>query len=65
VPPHHRPLALLSPRAWWPIVRAVLRSAWAIACRREHAPARRQDGGRRGLPADFLIASDGRGVAAH
>lgn len=58
------PRALLSPRAWWPIVRAVLRSAWAITRRREHAPARRQDGGRLGLPADFLIASDGRVVAA-
>lgn len=58
------PGALLSPRAWVPIGRAVLRSAWAILRGREHAPAGRPHGGRLGLPADFLIAPDGRVVAA-
>ncbi|MGY0055334.1 peroxiredoxin-like family protein [Streptomyces sp. LZ34] len=58
------PRALLSPRAWGPIVRAILRSTWAVLRGREHTPARRQPGGRLGLPADFLIASDGRVVAA-
>lgn len=58
------PRALLSPRAWAPIARAVLRSAWAILRGREHGPAGRPHGGRLGLPADFLIAPDGRVVAA-
>ncbi|MDX3227948.1 peroxiredoxin-like family protein [Streptomyces sp. ME19-01-6] len=58
------PRALLSPRAWGPIVRAILRSTWAVLRGRERTPARSQPGGRLGLPADFLIASDGRVVAA-
>jgi hypothetical protein len=58
------PRSLLSPRAWGPILRAILRSAWAIVRRRERGPAGRPHGGRLGLPADFLIASDGRVVAA-
>ncbi|MGW0433654.1 peroxiredoxin-like family protein [Micromonospora sp. NPDC003197] len=57
------PWALLSPRAWLPIVRAILRSTWMVIRRREHLPAGTQPGGRLGLPADFLIASDGRIVA--
>ncbi|MFC6019372.1 peroxiredoxin-like family protein [Plantactinospora solaniradicis] len=58
------PRAVLDPRAWVPIVRAVLRSAWAIVRRRERGPAASPEGGRLGLPADFLIAPDGR-VLAH
>lgn len=58
------PRALLSPRAWGPIVRAILRSTWAVLRGRERLPAHSQPGGRLGLPADFLIASDGRVVAA-
>jgi len=58
------PRALLDPRAWLPIVRAILRSAWAVARRQERTPASKQPGGRLGLPADFLIASDGR-ILAH
>ncbi|MFF0447581.1 peroxiredoxin-like family protein [Streptomyces sp. NPDC004609] len=57
------PRALLSPRAWWPIVRSVLRSTGAILRGRERPPAGRPHGGRLGLPADFLIAADGRVVA--
>ncbi|MGW7527825.1 peroxiredoxin-like family protein [Streptomyces sp. NPDC054783] len=56
------PRALLDPRVWGPIVRAVLRSAWAILRGRERAPSR-PHGGRLGLPADFLIAADGSVLA--
>jgi peroxiredoxin len=55
--------ALLSPRAWPPIVRAVTRSLWEIVRGRERAPAVTPHGGRLGLPADLLIAQDGRVVA--
>ncbi|WNM33560.1 peroxiredoxin-like family protein [Streptomyces sp. Li-HN-5-11] len=58
------PRALLSLRAWAPTARAVLRSAWTILRGRERPPARRPHGGRLGLPADFLIAPDGRVLAA-
>ncbi|MFC3574603.1 peroxiredoxin-like family protein [Streptomyces yaanensis] len=58
------PRALLSPRAWGPIVLAILRGSRELARGREHAPAARQPGGRLGLPGDFLIAPDGRVVAA-
>jgi hypothetical protein len=55
--------ALLDPRVWGTIMVAVLRGAIAILRRREHAPALVPHGGRFGLPADFLIASDGRILA--
>jgi hypothetical protein len=58
------PRALLDPRVWGPIARAVLRSAWAILRGRERGPAGRPHGGRLGLPADFLIGTDGRVLAA-
>ena len=58
------PRALLHPKAWAAILLAVPRSATAIARGREHAPAAKPHGGRLGLPADFLIASDGRIAAA-
>lgn len=57
------PRALLDPRAWWPIVRAVLFSVVAILRRRGRPPALVPSGGRFGLPADFLIAQDGRVLA--
>nr|WP_261399302.1 AhpC/TSA family protein [Streptomyces misionensis] len=57
------PRALLNPRAWGPVLRAVLRSTWTIARRREHAPAAQPHGGRLGLPADFLIDGEGRVLA--
>ncbi|HEU4424457.1 MAG TPA: peroxiredoxin-like family protein [Pilimelia sp.] len=59
-----RPRALLDPRAWGPILRAILHDLAAILRHRQPPPAVRQPGGRLGLPADFLIASDGRVVAA-
>ncbi|MEV6394605.1 peroxiredoxin-like family protein [Streptomyces sp. NPDC051907] len=58
------PRALLDPRAWGPIARAVLRGAGEVLRGRGRLPESRQPGGRLGLPADFLIAPDGRVVAA-
>jgi peroxiredoxin len=57
------PRALLDPRAWAPILRAVARSLWAVVRERRPPPAANPHGGRLGLPADFLIASDGRVLA--
>ena len=54
------PRALLDPRVWPIIVRAVLRTLRL----RQPAPAAKPTGGRLGLPADFLIAPDGRVLAA-
>ena len=53
------PRALLDPRAWLPIVRAVLHSLRE----RRPRPLPSPTGGRLGLPADFLIAGDGRVLA--
>lgn len=55
--------ALLDPRSWIPIARGVLRSLQSIS-RRRPAPPVNPKGGRLGLPADFLIASDGRVLAS-
>ncbi|WP_426403607.1 peroxiredoxin-like family protein [Streptomyces sp. R-07] len=55
--------ALLDPRAWPAIARAVLRSTGQFLRGRERPPASAQPAGRLGLPADFLITPDGR-VAA-
>jgi peroxiredoxin len=60
---HSAPRSLLDPRAWWPILRAVSRSLVEIM-RGQPMPPLNPRGGRFGLPADFLIASDGRVVAA-
>ena len=54
--------ALLDPRAWPAIVVGVLVSMWGIARHRRPAPPPAH-GGRFGLPADFLIASDGSVIA--
>ncbi|WP_320774546.1 peroxiredoxin-like family protein [Streptomyces sp. CRN 30] len=59
------PRALLDPRAWLPVARAVLSGAWHVLRGRQRLPSRRQPNGRLGLPADFLIAPDGRVLAAH
>ncbi|MFF3680189.1 peroxiredoxin-like family protein [Streptomyces sp. NPDC002120] len=55
--------SLLSPRAWWPVLRALARGAVEVRRGRQKAPSRTQDGGRLGLPADFLIGSDGTVLA--
>jgi peroxiredoxin len=57
--------ALLSPGAWPAIVRGIARDLRDVVRRRRSLPALRQPGGRLGLPADFLIAPDGRIVACH
>ena len=55
--------ALLDPRVWLPIVRAVALSLWGVLRHRRPVPSLNPHGGRFGLPADFLIAGDGRIVA--
>ncbi|MFJ4513207.1 peroxiredoxin-like family protein [Streptomyces sp. NPDC088816] len=57
------PRALLDPRAWWPILRAVASGLREVVHGREHLPSSTPHGGRLGLPADFLIAPDGRILA--
>ena len=57
------PRALLDPRAWLPILWAIARSLMALIVDGQPAPAINPHGGRLGLPADFLIASDGRVLA--
>jgi hypothetical protein len=54
--------ALLDPRVWVPILRGVFRSLRAIL-RGNPVPPLNPQGGRFGLPADFLIAGDGRVLA--
>src|SRR5262249_8003009 len=55
--------ALLDPRAWPAIVTGVVTSLRGIVRRRHPAPRLNPHGGRFGLPADFLIESDGRILA--
>lgn len=57
------PRALLHPRAWGSILRAVLHGLVAIVRDGRPVPPTNPEGGRFGLPADFLIASDGRVLA--
>ncbi|HEX2133360.1 MAG TPA: peroxiredoxin-like family protein [Actinophytocola sp.] len=54
------PRALLDPRAWPGIVRAIA----AGLRHRDRTPSLRVHGGRLGLPGDFLIAPDGRTIAS-
>jgi hypothetical protein len=56
------PRALLDPRGWPAIARAVARELRAIRQGRPAPPAR-PEGGRLGLPGDFLISPDGRVLA--
>jgi peroxiredoxin len=57
------PRALLDPRAWLPMLRGVSRSMDAVLRGQQAMPPINPQGGRWGLPADFLIASDGRVLA--
>jgi peroxiredoxin len=59
------PRALVHPRVWWPILRAVGHSLVAIVRRRQAPPPLVPRGGRFGLPADILVAEDGRVLASH
>jgi peroxiredoxin len=56
--------ALLDPRVWGPLLRAVITGTWQVLRGREHLPSSSPAGGRLGLPGDFLIAPDGRVLAA-
>ncbi|MDI1459236.1 peroxiredoxin-like family protein [Streptomyces sp. ATE26] len=58
------PRALLDPRVWLPVVRAVVSGAWNVVRGRERLPSTSPHGGRLGLPGDFLIAPDGRVLAS-
>ena len=58
------PRALLDPRVWPAIVGGVLRSGLAIVRGRGKPPSLVPQGGRLGLPADFLISCDGRVLAS-
>ncbi|MGI5359016.1 peroxiredoxin-like family protein [Streptomyces sp. CA-252508] len=55
--------ALLDPRVWPHVLRALLRSTVMLVRGREGLPSRRQPEGRLGLPADFLLAPDGTVLA--
>lgn len=57
------PRALLDPRAWLPILRAIAFALAGVVAGTVRPPAPNPHGGRLGLPADFLIAPDGRVVA--
>ena len=56
--------ALLDPRAYGPIARAVFQTSLRVAQGRDKLRFPRAENGRLGLPADFLIAPDRRLVAA-
>jgi hypothetical protein len=53
------PRAVLDPRSWSAIVHGIFMAASG----RFRAPAIKQEGGHLGLPADFLIDTDGRVLA--
>jgi len=58
------PRALLDPRAWIAILRSIPFSLRASIVERKPPPPTHPQGGRLGLPADFLIARDGRVLAS-
>jgi hypothetical protein len=57
------PRALLDPRAWLPILRAVAFAIGGLLAGTVRPPSANPHGGRLGLPADFLIAADGQTIA--
>lgn len=57
------PLALLDPRAWTTIIRAIAVAILQIVRGCKRVPPINPEGGRYGLPADFLIAPGGRVLA--
>lgn len=57
------PRALLDPRAWLPVLRGLARSSFGILLGRQPVPEVRPKGGSLGLPADFLISTNGRVLA--
>ncbi|MEV6135047.1 peroxiredoxin-like family protein [Nocardia sp. NPDC051990] len=59
-----QPRALLDPRAWPTILRSVVTVSMAVRRKEKPAPPAKPEGGRLGLPGDFLIAPDGRVLAS-
>ena len=59
-----KPRALLDPRAWPTIIRGVTTATMAVLRKEKPAPPPKPEGGRLGLPGDFLIAPGGRVVAS-
>jgi len=57
--------ALLNPRAWPAILRAIAVALPDVTIRRRPMPPLLPDGGRYGLPADLLVSPDGIVLAAH
>ncbi len=56
--------ALLNPKIWLTVPKAAGKSIWAAIRRRGHMAPFPPPGGPNSLPADFLIGTDGRVVAA-
>jgi hypothetical protein len=59
------PRSLLHPKAWPAMVRGIAAALPDAVRGRRPLPSLKPEGGRFGLPADFLIAPDGRVVASH
>jgi AhpC/TSA family protein len=59
------PRSLLHPRAWPWIVLAIAAGLPDVLRGHRPAPPQKPEGGRLGLPADFLIAPDGQVLASH
>ena len=57
------PRALLDPRAWLPILRAIAFATAGVLTGTVRAPGLDPHGGRLGLPADFLLAPGGSVIA--
>ncbi|WP_051365981.1 peroxiredoxin-like family protein [Hamadaea tsunoensis] len=57
--------AMLDPRSWPAILAGSARSLARLVTGRGRAPKLFPDGGRWGLPADFLVGPDGTVLAAH
>ncbi|MGH8875976.1 MAG: peroxiredoxin-like family protein [Stackebrandtia sp.] len=56
--------SLLRPGAWWGMVRGAVPTTVGILRKRILPPPSKPEGGRLGLPADFLIEPSGRVLAA-
>jgi hypothetical protein len=59
------PRALLDPRAWPGIAKAIVAGLLGCLVHGRALPPLRPPGGRYGLPADFLVDRDGRVLAVH
>lgn len=59
------PRALLGPRAWLPLAKAIAHGLRAVVVEGRPMPPLHPAGGRFGLPADLLIGRNGRVLASH